>query len=136
MRGDIGNRHAIPFLVNGSPPHAWGHLNHQRPWKIYARFTPTCVGTSYISQRIVKPASVHPHMRGDIRAPHPIFDLASVHPHMRGDICGSRRPSRRDGRFTPTCVGTSTIWPTCVPYVTVHPHMRGDIDEIVSKDES
>ncbi len=45
-RGDIRAGEADPSRIPGSPPHAWGHLVHQRLGCLHGRFTPTRVGTS------------------------------------------------------------------------------------------
>ncbi len=85
-------------------------------------------------------------MRGEyfglIGCPH----LYAVHPHMRGEyILGVAADNFDDGspphawgillkllnvsllsRFTPTCVGNTSIVGLSPPDIPVHPHMRGE----------
>src|SRR5579862_4185311 len=90
----------------GSPPHAWG--------------------PRYSCRRRSGAPSVHPHMRGDHNAVL-VSDRAvdGSPPHAWGP-----RPADGagvfDGRFTPTCVGTTSSRPGRSPVTPVHPHMRGD----------
>ena len=108
VRGDNQHRPSLERGAAGSPPRAWGQLydhdNHRR----VARFTPTCVGTT--ADRRFKPSilPVHPHVRGD----------NGIEPNAFRYNCGS--PPRAwgqlpavlsdsiFGRFTPTCVGTTS----------------------------
>ena len=49
----------------GSPPHAWGILNHMFAALDDGRFTPTCVGNTAKETFKEKLQPVHPHMRGE-----------------------------------------------------------------------
>jgi len=50
------------------------------------RFTPTCVGTTWLRVEFFVPYQVHPHMRGDNECLEVAADgRRAVHPHMRGD---------------------------------------------------
>ncbi len=113
-------------VADGSPPHAWG-----RPWAktIFAhlhRFTPTCVGKTGQSsiKRAYRP--VHPYMRGEDGL---VARAASANrgspPHAWG-----RQPALNGpfhvARFTPTCVGKTTVCSRVSVMITVHPHMRGE----------
>ncbi len=43
----------------------------------------------------------------------------------------SRSVLRHRRRFTPTCVGTTTVYDPDVDYPTVHPHVRGDDMQVI-----
>ena len=105
VRGEDGRRRRKTPTWFGSPPRAWGRLGFPF-WSVRrSRFTPTCVGKTFRTTRIVVVIAVHPHVRGeDVR-------LAEL-----GDVCAGSPPrawgrrhhqQRRGGRhrFTPTCVG-------------------------------
>ncbi len=106
MRGEYKSLRSQFSGVRGSPPHAWGIRDDHDTVIQILRFTPTCVGNTYISRFLITGISVHPHMRGEYayRASQP-------------GICS---------RFTPTCVGNTLSGQRgFIPY-PVHPHMRGE----------
>ncbi len=126
MRGDNGGPSPRSDRDCGSPPHAWGQRDQQPAEQEPRRFTPTCVGTTRPEQSTAPGISVHPHMRGDNFTGGIMYAYAlGSPPHAWGQRQRRLRPAWL-GRFTPTCVGTTSrarlrrIWPT------VHPHMRGD----------
>ena len=51
MRGEYVLVGARLRLKCGSPPHAWGILLHVPWWVVGARFTPTCVGNTFVLVR-------------------------------------------------------------------------------------
>ncbi len=55
----------------------------------------------------------------------------TVHPHVRGDHVVAQEPDTTNGRFIPTCVGTTTLAFSQSPKLPVHPHVRGDHDSPV-----
>ncbi len=73
--------------------------------------------------------TVHPHVRGDIRSGAPRSAAQSGSPPRAWGHppCVYLSPPR--GRFTPTCVGTSTRSSRWWGRRAVHPHVRGDILE-------
>ncbi len=126
VRGDNWRYRAAPRWPGGSPPRAWGQRVIVIPKDGNCRFTPTCVGTTRTTHGCATSGSVHPHVRGDngrgwLR---------------RGGPCGSpprawgQQPvgegQRQQGRFTPTCVGTTGEPEFNGRHHTVHPHVRGD----------
>jgi len=72
----------------------------------FERFTPTPVGTIWISPRSHSSTAVHPHARGDNHiAPHDLANVDGSPPRPWGQcIYGSS--SDGEMRFTPTPVGT------------------------------
>jgi len=109
VRGDNASARSIHAIANGSPPRAWGQLQtvssclcwvavhphvrgdndgngHGPYW--YRRFTPTCVGTTFVS--------------GD---QHWVFNGSP--PRAWGQLSRHHVP-RPAQRFTPTCVGTTS----------------------------
>ncbi len=132
VRGDIPLRPSSTERISGSPPRAWGHQIVAHVNRAGDRFTPTCVGTSLSGDWAISHRAVHPHVRGDIlvggRAP-----ARSVGSPPRA--WGHRRQRRRKvlaGRFTPTCVGTSSCRRARRTPRPVHPHVRGDISNHIS----
>ncbi|CCF85953.1 conserved hypothetical protein [Nitrolancea hollandica Lb] len=49
----------------GSPPHAWGPPATSHQGDGGYRFTPTRVGTTWVSSLAISASAVHPHTRGD-----------------------------------------------------------------------
>ena len=126
-RGDISAGRTCSPAREGSPPHAWGHLQ-PGPRGLYVyRFTPTRVGTLPPHDTRVAGLPVHPHTRGDIDESERRFP--STHgspPHAWGHFRASWMfPPLY--RFTPTRVGTFRRGSAAAPCIAVHPHTRGDI---------
>src|SRR5690606_7189550 len=90
--------------------------------------TPTCVGTTAQRQAGAGWWPVHPHVRGDNSS------RAVSRPSGPGSpprAWGQRRllgAPAGDGRFTPTCVGTTRSGWRPSSGSAVHPHVRGDND--------
>jgi hypothetical protein len=65
VRGDNVIHQGLQIGPAGSPPRAWGQPTFWTPSEAERRFTPTCVGTTPLTQtpRCLRP--VHPHVRGD-----------------------------------------------------------------------
>jgi len=97
------------------------------------RFTPTRVGTSTSMRRRAGSRSVHPHTRGDINFSQLTRNCNSGSPpHAWGHR--ARALSRLGPwRFTPTRVGTSSIFSQRSSSASVHPHTRGDITSSSSR---
>ncbi len=107
VRGDITVETLAAANATGSPPRAWGHLQPDPVWKEPGRFTPTCVGTSWLDQTRFCDAPVHPHVRGDIDGGgDDISDLVGSPPRAWGHLDAASEVALLP-RFTPTCVGTS-----------------------------
>ena len=51
--------------LNGSPPRPWGRPVHRQAFRRNRRFTPTPVGKTSVAPSAARPASVHPHARGE-----------------------------------------------------------------------
>ena len=126
VRGDHTSLSCAIGLSPGSPPRAWGSRFAAGGSDSASRFTPTCVGITCTGTGGAGGASVHPHVRGD-----------------HGSCCESRglrrgSPPRAWGslfhddrlagqhRFTPTCVGITSVIPSSSSSRSVHPHVRGD----------
>ncbi len=113
-------------VLVGSPPRAWGRRDMR--WILFfrPRFTPTCVGKTP-SRRVHEFLStVHPHVRGE--------DESAWGVALRGPGSPPRAWGRRFstwfilgiGRFTPTCVGKTSVDFYPCALVPVHPHVRGE----------
>ena len=126
MRGDHGNSRTNSVSAFGSPPHAWGSLQHFGYLSASGRFTPTCVGIMQYREDQRKCASVHPHMRGDHDS-YPNWFKAGYGspPHAWGSSTQLNRGNCHS-RFTPTCVGIIPRSALLMNARPVHPHMRGD----------
>ena len=147
VRGDDSAVSAAASTTNGSPPRAWGRLEGKlQPPPVEAvhphvrgddfscsfarglakRFTPTCVGTTPSSPCTKYTTAVHPHVRGDdARGVSETLTRVGSPPRAWGRHFPFH-VARRHGRFTPTCVGTTSPWGLVNPSFTVHPHVRGD----------
>ncbi len=114
------------FTICGSPPHAWGALNHHQASCGIGRLTPTRVGST-LPYFITSPTSaVHPHTRGEhVSIPAEIFAQFGSPPHAWG-ARHRDRSKRSIGRFTPTRVGSTCQYPRRYSLNSVHPHTRGE----------
>ena len=109
MRGEYSIASMASARVRGSPPHAWGILLHAPAGEGVHRFTPTCVGNTYARRSRTASRPVHPHMRGeyDENGMFEIFTHGSP-PHAWG-IRLQRLQDSLLHRFTPTCVGNTSL---------------------------
>ena len=53
------------LLIAGSPPLAWGILDHAADEVDHARITPTCVGNTNDGLDMKRQSKDHPHLRGE-----------------------------------------------------------------------
>ena len=135
MRGDNLTFSFASSDLCGTPPHAWGQWSFFHFSSFSIRYTPTCVGTIFLSPIRLMISTVHPHMRGDNLLICSSLNFSSgTPPHAWGQFsCYYSKYIKF--RYTPTCVGT--IFKRAVFYAPkpVHPHMRGDnsISYLISK---
>ena len=126
VRGDDVSVRAIISPLIGSPPRAWGRRRIRTCQAYVLRFTPTCVGTTCTESLRLRPATVHPHVRGDdLNIDLEESEAAGSPPRAWGRPGPPRRDIRMC-RFTPTCVGTTIRFALGQRSNTVHPHVRGD----------
>src|SRR5690606_2267252 len=107
VRGDHPVMPQAQLPSGGSPPRAWGPRGLVLlVWSV-VRFTPTCVGTTFLTSSSETPSPVHPHVRGDHEGQYaPTLALTGSPPRAWGPLTPmSWREIYR--RFTPTCVGTT-----------------------------
>ena len=146
VRGDDISFVLLAALAAGSPPRVWGRLAKAPFTRPEIRFTPTCVGTTRSPDCPRVGTPVHPHVRGDDATCRLNLRRYSGSPPrawgrpVRYDPGGrgSGSPPRAWGRpgnsfakiakvrFTPTCVGTTSVFGICPSTSSVHPHVRGD----------
>ena len=154
VRGEDGVLTEAEGRQFGSPPRAWGGRIPGLIVPPRLRLTPTCVGRTGESPRIVREGSAHPHVRGEDSTPRPRpRGPSGSRPRAWG---GHRRQAlrRRLRRLTPTCVGRTLdegvgldsprLTPTCVgrtacdhatgEHLEAHPHVRGEDATGVSAD--
>ena len=125
-RGDNCSARHQRAVKTGSPPRAWGQCDAICPTRRVRRFTPTGVGTIVASRPRREMAPVHPHGRGDNGARcSPPSRLRGSPPRAWGQYRHAQ-PTRHQGRFTPTGVGTIRCGAAAGSGWTVHPHGRGD----------
>ena len=128
-RGDYTSEDTLQRDPVGSPPRAWGLQAEGVSRGVPDRFTPTGVGTTAYSSIFASAASVHPHGRGDYRAPaRDPWIIAGSPPRAWGLPSYITRFSPMP-RFTPTGVGTTMGWVSNSSSCSVHPHGRGDYVE-------
>ncbi len=126
MCGDNSAGRAAISSNSGSPPRVWGQPAATGPAGPNPRFTPTCVGTTICCCVSTAVTPVHPHVCGDNR-----YDIEEIivpdgsPPRVWGQPDAGRW-TPPIGRFTPTCVGTTSDLRQYVSSHTVHPHVCGD----------
>ena len=126
VRGDNIRRATSSVSSSGSPPRAWGQHLPIRTKRVFVRFTPTCVGTTWRRGRPRRPIPVHPHVRGDNARPsNSARPTPGSPPRAWGQLLDAGAPPGVD-RFTPTCVGTTPARSWATAREAVHPHVRGD----------
>ena len=96
--------------------------------RIYAdRYTPTCVGkTSGQAPGDGASANTPPRVWGKRKWQLLKWSTRTVHPHVCGENRLRERNQRRDRRYTPTCVGKTTLVKLSAMLCTVHPHVCGE----------
>ena len=105
-RGEHWRCRSSTCAAFGSSPRPWGTRRRGCRRRGPTRFIPTPVGNTPQQSRPAGLAPVHPHARGEHRAP-----------HFRA-LVGER--------FIPTPVGNTIVVPRTTPTSTVHPHARGE----------
>ena len=126
MRGEYALLSSMRLVINGSPPHAWGIRLNRCAFMPPVRFTPTCVGNTFLHIKFLSPETVHPHMRGEYSSINSaVVNKIGSPPHAWG-ILEYFSNSQISMWFTPTCVGnTHKYWMDNL-FKLVHPHMRGE----------
>ncbi len=91
----------------GSPPRVWGIRSDRLTFHGNLRFTPTCVGNTYLPSVRARLLAVHPHVCGEylIEAASEASTYGSP-PRVWG-ILSHQLVSTASCRFTPTCVGNT-----------------------------
>src|ERR1700734_1165313 len=107
---------------DGSPPRAWGRLEHVLSEAEEKRFTPTCVGTTTGPTTSPRSASVHPHVRGDDAAACVSSSARFGSPPRAWGRRTQGTCSFATPRFTHTCVGTTFSIVLEGEEGSVHPH--------------
>ncbi len=113
-------------ISRGSPPRVWGQPRRIVLRGLRSRFTPTCVGTTKTCSCDRVGRSVHPHVCGDnVSASIVQFVVIGSPPRVWGQhaVCSS---ADLHWRFTPTCVGTTSLKSMFSRCSSVHPHVCGD----------
>ena len=127
MRGELMSYGAGLEHIGGSSPHAWGTPIKAILHNHHFRFIPTCVGNSRDCIIRHYSVSVHPHMRGELRAIRPArISTSGSSPPVWGTL-QDLQPSQWQNRSIPTCAGNSTHQADMQRLMTVHPHMRGEL---------
>ena len=108
VRGEYIYRVNPPGSVTGSPPRAWGIHGLFRCAVVPGRFTPTCVGNTYISQCRTNLPPVHPHVRGEYAGTLEYAHRYAGSPPRAWGIRRFQATGLPHRRFTPTCVGNTT----------------------------
>ena len=113
-------------IGSGSAPRMWGTRESHKRFVIVDRFSPTHVGNTSLSKRLIWPISVQPHACGEHSIPRPrtICIIGSA-PRMWGTL-GTTLCQQPIARFSPTHVGNTTQGlPACKPHA-VQPHACGE----------
>ena len=126
MRGELSRDTSRPCCICGSSPRMRGTVIHLSAVLHEPRFIPTNAGNGPTPFSSPSPTSVHPHVCGE-RATflHVASSMCGSSPRVRGaDETPDRGPG--NGRFIPTCAGSSRHDPRQPPWCAVHPHVRGE----------
>ncbi len=110
VRGDDAGVNGAALTLAGSPPRAWGRWHVAECLMDKRRFTPTCVGTISTPFPSGEGGSVHPHVRGDDARPLLFVALTGGSPPRAWGRFSRLRLCHPRLRFTPTCVGTITLF--------------------------
>ena len=132
---------------DGSPPRVWGILTIGTDFRYADRFTPTCVGNTFIGSELIvlldgspptcvgntlflwRPCStnaVHPHVCGEYGCAGFTICLNSGSPPRVWGIHSSLTSILSATRFTPTCVGNTFFQRLHTRTTAVHPHVCGE----------
>ncbi len=90
------------------------------------RFTPTCVGNTLRGRRSRCGFTVHPHLRGEYTSVFQIQGNDDGSPPPAWGIHLRAIPRANPRRFTPTCVGNTSMRAPICHSSSVHPHLRGE----------
>jgi len=124
--GEHSNVTASRFITPGSSPRVWGTYYNCRSVIVPLRFIPTCVGNMALPPTLTTSLPVHPHVCGEHQHTNfPIRLCNGSSPRVWGTCC-KKRPSRRQCRFIPTCVGNILPLISSRPRRPVHPHVCGE----------
>ena len=120
--GGVASRQAVV----GSPPRVWGKLDQFRKLVGFPRFTPTCVGKTSGSYPLLQVQVVHPHVCGEnVNLENERLSFDGSPPRVWGKLeLGNNYMEGH--RFTPTCVGKTTLPISLGQHVAVHPHVCGE----------
>src|SRR6266511_1616751 len=125
-RGEHSPGSGVGLSLAGSPPRAWGALDHLRWERLRERLTPTGVGSTSPPSPARPASAAHPHGRGE-HQPGPV--LARKDSGSPPRAWGARpratwhAPARR---LTPTGVGSTQPRPCVGLWPAAHPHGRGE----------
>src|SRR6266540_1593717 len=127
-RGEHSPGSGVGLSLAGSPPRAWGALDHLRWERLRARLTPTGVGSTRPARSWPARTAAHPHGRGEHSTTCAGNGCASGSPPRAWGARHHHRPQGRRPRLTPTGVGSTSparSWPA---RTAAHPHGRGEHD--------
>ena len=89
----------------GTPPRVWGKLSGITSPFVFTRYTPTCVGKTFMETALMMDIQVHPHVCGEnyhpASSPNPPIGTP---PRVWGKLHNDHGDLDRE-RYTPTCVG-------------------------------
>jgi len=114
-------------IYDGSSPRAWGTPKQLTFSPLQLRFIPTCMGNSRSAAVSSGPATVHPHVHGELESRF-TCDVPVCGSSPRA--WGTRQFDPRlfeGGRFIPTCMGNSRLSRPTPIHMSVHPHVHGEL---------
>ena len=126
MRGEDPTRLSIVMVIWETPPRAWGRQREAGKKLLLTGNTPTCVGKTFIGQRLDERKQKHPHVRGEDNSapPFKLFDTETP-PRAWGRLEDGLEAIQKIGN-TPTCVGKTQIGGGGQFFFGKHPHVRGE----------
>ena len=126
MRGEYCRMAGLAVLVTVHPHMRGEYAVPGYGSRPLSRFTPTCVGNTYLNHRVERKPRFTPTCVGNTVARFDeIRSYTGSPPHAWG-IQRKAANTIEPLRFTPTCVGNTALAGRSTHGYTVHPHMRGE----------
>ncbi len=124
--GEDNQTHVAPLDHIGSPPRVWGRHDHGDRGCPAIRFTPTRVGKTLHSHRLVRIVEVHPHACGEDSGYSAVMVLCQGSPPRVWGRHGLDILFALPNGFTPTRVGKTISTSLINKSHKVHPHACGE----------
>ena len=126
LRGEYDMQDKQDKIKQGSPPLAWGILQHVLRQVITCGITPTCVGNTLLNNSWFATVEDHPHLRGEYTRGFKPTCKKSGSPPLAWGILEAKLEKNKEDGITPTCVGNTSLPASSQRLRRDHPHLRGE----------